>query len=180
MKVIDIIKGDRPSLSFEVFPPKTTDSFSGVMASAAGIASLHPDYMSVTYGAGGSTAGFTAEIAAEIKKLAADYTKAIAWGNEKGIVMGYTSGANKGKFKPNDPCTRGQVVLFLWRYAGKPAVSGALTFKDADEIGKMAADYSKAILWANAKKITTGYSDNTFRPNRNCTRGECVTFLYRM
>lgn len=69
MKVIDIIKGDRPSLSFEVFPPKTTDSFSGVMASAAGIASLHPDYMSVTYGAGGSTAGFTAEIAAEIKKL---------------------------------------------------------------------------------------------------------------
>ena len=118
--------------------------------------------------------------AADIKKLAADYTKAIAWGNEKGIVMGYTSGANKGKFKPNDPCTRGQVVLFLWRYKGRPAVSGSITFKDADEINKMAPDYAKAILWANAKKITTGYSDNTFRPNRNCTRGECVTFLYRM
>ncbi len=118
--------------------------------------------------------------AAEIKALAPDYTSAIAWGSEKGIVMGFTSGVNKGKFKPNDPCTRGQVVLFLWRYKGRPSVSATLTFKDAAEIKAMAPDYTKAILWANAKKISTGYSDNTFRPNQNCTRGECVTFLYRM
>ena len=71
-------------------------------------------------------------------------------------------------------------MLFLWRYKGRPSVSATLTFKDAAEIKAMAPDYTKAILWANAKKISTGYSDNTFRPNQNCTRGECVTFLYRM
>ena len=53
--------------------------------------------------------------AADIKALAPDYTSAIAWGSENGIVMGFTSGANKVKFLPNDPCTRGQVFLFLWR-----------------------------------------------------------------
>jgi len=118
--------------------------------------------------------------AADIKALAADYTKAIAWGVEKGIVAGFTSGPNKGKFMPNDPCTRGQVVLFLWRYSGKPSVSGSLTFKDKADIQAMAADYGKAILWASKNNIAGGYSDGTFKPNKNCTRGECVTFLYRL
>ncbi|MBP5271137.1 MAG: methylenetetrahydrofolate reductase [Clostridia bacterium] len=69
MRVTDIIGADRPSLSFEVFPPKTTDAFESVMSAAAGIAALGPSYMSVTYGAGGSTAGFTAEVAERIKGL---------------------------------------------------------------------------------------------------------------
>ncbi len=69
MRVTDIIGADRPSLSFEVFPPKTTDAFESVMSAAAGIAALGPSYMSVTYGAGGSTAGFTAEVAERIKQL---------------------------------------------------------------------------------------------------------------
>ena len=119
--------------------------------------------------------------ASEIRKLAPDYAKAIAWGSENGIVAGFTSGVNKGKFKPNDPCTRAQVVMFLWRYKGKPTVSQtSVSFKDEGEIKALAPDYTKAIAWAAAKKITTGYSDNTFRPNKSCTRGECVTFLYRM
>ncbi len=118
--------------------------------------------------------------AAAIKALAPDYTKAIAWGVEKGVVAGFTSGANAGKFCPNDPCTRGQVVLFLWRYKGRPSSSASITFKDAAEINAMAQDYKKAIAWAVAKKITTGFPDNTFRPNANCTRGQCVTFLYRV
>ena len=118
--------------------------------------------------------------AEEIKKLAADYTKAIAWGNEKGIVAGFTTGANAGKFCPNDPCTRGQVVLFLWRYKGRPSAGASLTFADSATIKAMAPDYAKAISWAVAKKITTGFSDNTFRPNANCTRGQCVTFIYRV
>ena len=118
--------------------------------------------------------------AAAIKALAPDYTKAIAWGSEKGIVAGFTSGANAGKFCPNDPCTRAQVVMFLWRYKGKPSASAALTFKDTAEIKKMAPDYTKAISWAVSKKITTGFSDNTFRPNADCTRGQCVTFIYRV
>ncbi len=69
MKVIDIIKGARPSLSFEVFPPKTDANFDSVMASASEIASLKPSYMSVTYGALGTTASYTAEIAERISSL---------------------------------------------------------------------------------------------------------------
>jgi len=66
MKVIDIIRGGKPSLSFEVFPPKIHDNLENVMASAAAIADLCPSYMSVTYGAGGTTAAYTAEIASAL------------------------------------------------------------------------------------------------------------------
>lgn len=69
MKVADIIKGARPSLSFEVFPPKTSANFDSVMSSASEIASLAPSYMSVTYGAGGTTASYTAEIAERINSI---------------------------------------------------------------------------------------------------------------
>ena len=69
MKVADIIKGARPSLSFEVFPPKTSANFDSVMSAASEIASLAPSYMSVTYGAGGTTASYTAEIAERINSI---------------------------------------------------------------------------------------------------------------
>lgn len=68
MKVIDIINGKKPSLSFEVFPPKTWDKFDSVLKTATAIADLKPDFMSVTYGAGGSTARYTAEIGEAILK----------------------------------------------------------------------------------------------------------------
>lgn len=66
MKVIDIIKGEKPSLSFEIFPPKTSDNFEKVKAAADEIADLKPSFMSVTYGAGGGTSQYTATIAAEV------------------------------------------------------------------------------------------------------------------
>ncbi len=69
MKVIDIITGNKPSLSFEVFPPKTHDNLETVMTSAAAIAALAPSYMSVTYGAGGTTAAYTAEIASALMAM---------------------------------------------------------------------------------------------------------------
>ena len=62
MKIIDIINGKKPSLSFEVFPPKTSDKFEGVLAATSEIARLSPSYMSVTYGAGGGTSQYTAAI----------------------------------------------------------------------------------------------------------------------
>ncbi len=62
MKITEIINANRPSLSFEVFPPKTDDKFDSVMKAAGAIADILPSYMSVTYGAGGTTAAFTAEI----------------------------------------------------------------------------------------------------------------------
>ncbi len=68
MKVIDIIKGEKPSLSFEIFPPKTDDVYEKVVAAADKIAELKPDFMSVTYGAGGGTSKHTVDIAARVLK----------------------------------------------------------------------------------------------------------------
>lgn len=67
MKIIDLIKSDKPTLSFEVFPPKTSDKFDSVKRATEEIAALKPDFMSVTYGAGGGTSEFTADIAANIQ-----------------------------------------------------------------------------------------------------------------
>lgn len=66
MKITEIITGSKPSLSFEVFPPKTDDKFESVWSAAKEIALLSPSYMSVTYGAGGGTSKFTAQIAEDI------------------------------------------------------------------------------------------------------------------
>lgn len=68
MKVVDIIKSKENTLSFEVFPPKTEDSYESVRAAAQSIAALNPDYMSVTYGAGGGTSEFTLSIVEDIYK----------------------------------------------------------------------------------------------------------------
>ena len=101
------------------------------------------------------------------------YYKAILWAAEKGITTGY----NGGLFKPNDTVTRGQFVTFLYRAEGKPATSGSIYgFKDASSI---ASPYRSAVAWAVEKGITTGYEDNTFRPNDACTRWAVVLFMYR-
>ena len=101
------------------------------------------------------------------------YYKAILWANEKGIAKGFSDGT----FKPGDPCTRGQIVTFLWRYKKQPAAkSGAKTFPDVPKTHT----YYKAIMWASSYGITTGFSDGKFKPDDTCTRGQCVTFLYRM
>ncbi len=68
MKITEIIKGDKPSLSFEVFPPKNETSFESVKAATEEIANLSPSFMSVTYGAGGGTSRYTLEIAENLKK----------------------------------------------------------------------------------------------------------------
>lgn len=68
MKISDILREDKTTISFEVFPPKTTANFESVKKAALGVAALHPDYMSVTYGAGGSNRSNTLHIAEEIQK----------------------------------------------------------------------------------------------------------------
>ncbi|MCR4651459.1 MAG: methylenetetrahydrofolate reductase [NAD(P)H] [Lachnospiraceae bacterium] len=68
MKISELLNKKEPTLSFEVFPPKTSDLYDGVKAATDAIADLKPDFMSVTYGAGGSTQGYTTEIAANVKK----------------------------------------------------------------------------------------------------------------
>lgn len=69
MKLIDIINGNKPSLSFEVFPPKTSDKYESVSCAVSEIAKLSPSYMSVTYGAGGGTSDYTVKIASEVKSF---------------------------------------------------------------------------------------------------------------
>ncbi len=68
MKIIDLLNKGTLSLSFEVFPPKTSDSFESVRAAVEEIATLSPSFMSVTYGAGGGTSAYTLGIAEDIKK----------------------------------------------------------------------------------------------------------------
>lgn len=68
MKISEVLKQDKPTLSFEVFPPKKDTDFAQVEAAATQIAALNPSYMSVTYGAGGSTKVLTIRLAEEIQK----------------------------------------------------------------------------------------------------------------
>lgn len=69
MKITEIINGSKPSLSFEVFPPKTTDKYESVSNAVKEIAALNPSYISVTYGAGGGTSEYTSKIAKEVQSL---------------------------------------------------------------------------------------------------------------
>ncbi len=100
------------------------------------------------------------------------YADAVAWAVENGI----TNGMGKNKFYPNEPCTRSQIVTFLWRAAGKPAPSAPASFSDVNA----GAFYADAAAWASENGITTGTSEGIFAPDKVCTRGEVVTFLYRV
>ncbi len=100
------------------------------------------------------------------------YTKAVLWAVEKGI----TNGKSRTKFGVGDPCTRGQVVTFLWRAEDQPEpTSAANPFKDVSETDY----YYKAVLWAVENGITKGTSKTKFSPTNTCTRGQVVTFLHR-
>ena len=105
-------------------------------------------------------------------KTGHNYYKAVQWAYEQGITAGYSS----GKFGPNNTCKRGQICTFLWRYAGKPAPKkNTQTFKDVPK----SHGFYKAVQWASEQKITAGLGDGTFGVDDPCTRGQCVTFLYR-
>ena len=87
-----------------------------------------------------------------------------------------TAGSSDTTFSPNDPCTREQVVTFLWRANGEPEPTATeSSFTDVPE-GKY---YTKAVLWAVEKEITAGATSTTFNPKGACTREQVVTFLWR-
>ena len=105
--------------------------------------------------------------------VAADayYAQAVLWAVENGI----TNGTSETTFSPDQTCTRAHAVAFLYRMSGSPAAAGS-TFSD------VAADayYRAAVAWAVEKGITNGTSGTTFSPDDTCTRGQIVTFLYRL
>lgn len=101
-------------------------------------------------------------------KSDAFYAKAAAWAAERGVVTGKT-------FEGDKEVTRAQIVTFLYRIAGSPAVSVSSDFSDVPGD----AFYAKAVSWATKQGITSGTGKNTFSPNSVCTRGQIVTFLYK-
>lgn len=100
------------------------------------------------------------------------YYDAVKWAAAEGI----TGGTTATTFSPNAPCTRAQIVTFLWRAAGSPAPHGNVTgFEDVAEN----AYYADAVLWAAEQGITGGIGNGKFSPDATCTRSQSVTFLYR-
>ena len=99
------------------------------------------------------------------------YWNAVLWAIEQGI----TEGTSYLTFSPNDSCTRAQIVTFLWRAKGNPAVSGNAPFTDVPPD----AYYAAAVTWAEKNGITGGIGNGLFGSNNTCTRAQIVTFLYR-
>ena len=99
------------------------------------------------------------------------YYEAVKWAAENGI----TGGVGNGLFGPNQPCTRGQIVTFLWRAAGSPVVNYAMNMTDVAED----VYYAEAVRWALSEGITTGTGKSSFSPDATCTRAQAVTFLAR-
>ena len=99
------------------------------------------------------------------------YYTPVYWAVERGI----TSGKTATTFAPYDSCTRAQVMAFLYKAMGSPAVSGSNPFTDVKE-----SDYFyKPVLWAVENKITSGTSATTFGPYNTCTRAQVMAFLYK-
>ena len=122
----------------------------------------------------GRTKKLAASIFIDVRDSNHPYYDAIYWAVAKGITKGYPDGT----FGINRSCTRGEMVMFLWRYAGKPAPKyvSKSPFKDVPTTHT----FYKAILWAYQKGITKGYSDGTFGINKSVSRGESMMFLWRL
>lgn len=99
------------------------------------------------------------------------YYDAVLWAMEQGI----TKGTSDTAFSPDASCTRAQIVTFLWRANGSPAVSGNSAFTD------VASDayYAAAVTWAEKNDVTGGIGNGLFGSGNTCTRAQIVTFLYR-
>ena len=99
------------------------------------------------------------------------FADAVKWAVDKGVTNGQTD----TMFGPYEPCTRGQIITFLWRAAGSPEPKTAVSFTDVPA----SSYYAKAVAWAIENGITNGMTETTFAPDATCTRGQGVTFLYR-
>ena len=100
------------------------------------------------------------------------FYEAVKWAVENGI----TTGVGNNLFAPEQPCTRAQIVTFLWRAAGSPEPKGAASGMTDVVSGSY---YEKAVAWAIENGITTGTTTTTFSPDATCTRAQAVTFLAR-
>ncbi|MBR3171498.1 MAG: BspA family leucine-rich repeat surface protein [Lachnospiraceae bacterium] len=162
----------------------TVDSATGeVTIKGVGTATIKAETKAATnYNAGSATYLLTVEAPptptatgfSDVQDPKHAYYKAIYWAADAGITKGYPDGT----FGINRDCTRGEMMMFLWRYAGKkePTPVSKSPFKDVPKTHT----FYKAILWGSQKGITKGYSDGTFGVDRNVSRGECMMFLWRL
>ena len=100
------------------------------------------------------------------------FYEAVKWAVKNGI----TTGVGNDLFAPEQPCTRAQIVTFLWRAAGSPEPKGTAAGMTDVVSGSY---YEKAVAWAIENGITTGTTTSTFSPDATCTRAQSVTFLHR-
>ena len=100
------------------------------------------------------------------------FYEAVKWAVKNGI----TDGVGNNLFAPEQPCTRAQIVTFLWRAAGSPEPKGTAAGMTDVVSGSY---YEKAVAWAIENGITTGTTTSTFSPDATCTRAQAVTFLAR-
>lgn len=120
----------------------------------------------------GSTSGSAVELPFTDVDPSDNFAEAIAWAYNNEV----TTGTSNTTFGPMDSCTRGQVVTFLWRAAGKPEPKSSNNpFTDVSSSDY----YYKPILWAVEQGITAGTSATTFSPNQTCSSAHIITFLYR-
>lgn len=99
------------------------------------------------------------------------YAPAVRWAVENRV----TDGVSETAFAPNDPCTRAQIVAFLWKLSGRPEASGEVAFQDVSESDW----FYPAVRWAVAEGVTNGVTPQTFEPDRVCTRAEGAAFLQK-
>lgn len=99
------------------------------------------------------------------------YYEAVKWAAENGI----TGGVGNSLFAPNQPCTRAQIVTFLWRATGSPVVNYLMPFTDVDE----GSYYAEAVRWAASTGIVTGLTETTFGTDSVCTRAQAAAMIYR-
>ena len=100
------------------------------------------------------------------------FYNAVLWAVENGITAGTTATT----FSPDDDCTRAQAVTFLYRWKGTEPAAQDNRFVDV----KSEDYFYNAVLWAVENGITVGATTTTFEPEQNCTRGQIMTFLYRL
>ena len=101
------------------------------------------------------------------------YEEAVSWGVQNGVV----NGMGHNKFMPDRECTRAQIVTMIWRAAGSPRSDNyKMSYTDVPK----GSWYYDAVLWADYERITQGMTKTEFWPDYHCTRGQIVTFIYRI
>ena len=138
---------------------------------APGLPCTRGQIVTFLWRAAGSPAPKTSAMPFADVKAGSYYETAVLWAVEQGI----TKGTSDTMFSPDATCTRAQIVTFLWRTNGSPAVSGNSAFTD------VAADayYAAAVTWAEKNGVTGGIGNGLFGSGNNCTRAQIVTFIYR-